>query len=285
MASSAVRRADPTLLLGAIFALVVGGLDQHLRESLMVMAPLEDSAARLDMDLAELFEDASTVVGNPGAVNLMMWLTRLPEDRPLACMAFVATEDEDGFRYRLDPGSADMGPEAHRSQVRSSLQGLEVSAAAPLWKEVEPIDMPGSHHPHVAMIQGRDVGHSESLGQRHQRGVGRAQLDVSVPNHELGYPQPVGRVHGFGREGPAGKIAEEEDLGVRTQPLTDQVGGFADDELRDDERPGVGGEQLQALGVMTVVAIDIRIERAGVDDERGQRASARRISLIRSPMS
>jgi hypothetical protein len=88
--------------MGAVVALVVGGLDQNLPESLMVLAPVEDGARRLEVDLAALFERVAKVVGHPATVNLMLWLARPPEDRSLASMGLVAGEDADGFRYRLD---------------------------------------------------------------------------------------------------------------------------------------------------------------------------------------
>jgi hypothetical protein len=102
MASLAVRRRDRDVLLRAVVALVLGGLDENRLESLMVMAPIQDAAERLGLDLPELFEAASNVVGHPGTVNLMLWLTRKPEDRSLASMGFVVAEDGDGFRYKLD---------------------------------------------------------------------------------------------------------------------------------------------------------------------------------------
>jgi hypothetical protein len=102
MASLAVRRRDNATLLKAVVALVVGGLDENRVESLMVMAPIEDSAARIGVELPRLLEDASKIVGHPATVNLMLWLTRNDEDRSLASMGFVATENTDGFRYKLD---------------------------------------------------------------------------------------------------------------------------------------------------------------------------------------
>jgi hypothetical protein len=47
----------------------------------------------------------------------------------------------------------------------------------------------------------------------------------------------------------------------------------------------VGRQQLKTFGVMTVVDIDVRIERTGIDDERYRRSSAARISSIRSDTS
>jgi hypothetical protein len=58
MASLAVRKSDRDVLLNAVIANVVGGLSTNEHESLMVMAPIEDAAARLGVDLPGLFEDA-----------------------------------------------------------------------------------------------------------------------------------------------------------------------------------------------------------------------------------
>jgi hypothetical protein len=101
MSSLAVRRRDAGLLVRAVIAVVIGGLDQNALEALMVMPLIERSAALLHVDLAGLFEQAAAVVGHPGSVNLMVWLTRVPEDRTLASMGFVEASDEGGFRYRF----------------------------------------------------------------------------------------------------------------------------------------------------------------------------------------
>lgn len=101
MASLAVRESSRDLLLNAVVANVVGGLSTNERESLLVMAPIEDAASRIGVDLPGLFEDAASCVGHPGTVNLMVWLTRTPENRSLATMRFVADEGADGFRYVL----------------------------------------------------------------------------------------------------------------------------------------------------------------------------------------
>lgn len=102
MASAAVRTHDPALLNRALVALVVAGLDENDRDCLMTMAPIEDSARRLGVDLEELFERVSKTVGHQGMVSLVSWLSRKPENRTLASMRFVAGEDSGGFRYRLD---------------------------------------------------------------------------------------------------------------------------------------------------------------------------------------
>jgi hypothetical protein len=99
-ASRAVRSKDPDNLVLGLIALVVGGLDQNTLESLMRMPLIEDAGRRLGIEPADLFEEVAGIVGHPGSVNLMLWLTRAPEDRTPECMGFEAAQDDSGFRYR-----------------------------------------------------------------------------------------------------------------------------------------------------------------------------------------
>lgn len=99
-AARAVRDKSPALLVLGTIALVVGGLNQNAREALTRMPLIEDACTRLGLELPAIFEDVAGVVGHPGSVNLMVWLTRAPEDRTPECMGFAAGEDDGGFRYR-----------------------------------------------------------------------------------------------------------------------------------------------------------------------------------------
>jgi len=99
-ASLAVRRRDAELLTRAVVAIVLGGLDQNALEALMIMPLIENSARLLNTDLAGIFEIAADSVGHPGSVNLVLWLTRAPEDRTLESMGYVEADDEGGFRYQ-----------------------------------------------------------------------------------------------------------------------------------------------------------------------------------------
>ena len=55
---------------------------------------------RLGLEPSDVFEEVADVVGHPGSVNLMVWLSRAPEDRTPECMGFEAFHDDSGFRYR-----------------------------------------------------------------------------------------------------------------------------------------------------------------------------------------
>jgi len=95
-----VRDKDRDLLVLGSIAMVVGGLDQNALEALTRMPLIEDASKRLGVELADVFEQVAGIVGHPGSVNLMLWLTRAPEDRTPECMGFAAAEDDSGFRYR-----------------------------------------------------------------------------------------------------------------------------------------------------------------------------------------
>jgi hypothetical protein len=99
-ASRAVRDKDRDLLVLGTIALVVGGLDENALEALTRMPLIEDASKRLGIELADVFEKAAGVVGHPGTVNLMLWLSRAPADRTPECMGFAAADDDSGFRYR-----------------------------------------------------------------------------------------------------------------------------------------------------------------------------------------
>jgi hypothetical protein len=65
MASLAIRWHDRATIVKALVALVLGGLDENRLESLMVMAPIEDSARRLGIDPPDLFEEVLVQARRP----------------------------------------------------------------------------------------------------------------------------------------------------------------------------------------------------------------------------
>ena len=60
---------------------------------------------------------------------------------------------------------------------------------------------------------------------------------------------------------------------------------FGDHEGRHDQRARVRLEQFEALGVVLVVAVDVGVQRAGVDDQCDRVTSPAMISSTRSEMS
>ncbi len=90
---------------------------------------------------------------------------------------------------------------------------------------------------------------------------------------------------GSGMRFPAARVAEESHLGVDADAGAEQVDDLGDDELRDDQRSDVGLEEVEAGGVVGIVAVDVGVQRTGVDDQRDPGTSAARMSSMRSEMS
>jgi hypothetical protein len=95
----AVREQSSELLVMATVALVIGGLDNNDPDALTKVPQVEDASRRVGVHIADVFGPAMELVGPPGAVYLAQWLSREPEDRTLACMGYVAVEDDTGLRY------------------------------------------------------------------------------------------------------------------------------------------------------------------------------------------
>jgi hypothetical protein len=96
-----VVRGEPVdLLVSALVALVIGGLNFPSRSALMKASLIDDAAQRVGVELRPLFERAAAITGAAGRPRLMRWLERPPETRTPDCMRYVAVEDEAGFRYQ-----------------------------------------------------------------------------------------------------------------------------------------------------------------------------------------
>jgi hypothetical protein len=137
----------------------------------------------------------------------------------------------------------------------------------------------------MAAVEGGDLRDPETLGGCDHRGVHRAEGKVAVDGDELGDTKPVARRHRLGDEVSRSEVADEADLGIDAEPAAEEVDDLGYDQLRDDERSRVGLEKLQAVPVSSVVAVDVGVQRTGVDDQRDSGSSMARISWMRSEMS
>jgi hypothetical protein len=135
----------------------------------------------------------------------------------------------------------------------------------------------------VATVDGRDIRDPQSLGGCDDRSIDGAEGQVAVPRDQLGDAQPVSGGHWLDGEGAASEVAQEPDFRFGPETSRKQVDELRDDQGRDDERAGVRFEEFECGSVMGVVGVDVGVERAGVDDDRGYGAtSAARISSMRS---
>ena len=145
--------------------------------------------------------------------------------------------------------------------------------------------MPRSHDGEVTAVERRHLGRPEPLGGCDDGGLHRPERQIVVPRDQFGNADRIIGVQRLDDEGAAGQVPEEADLGLPPQTGADQIGDLGYDESGEDERAGMGFEQFQAGGVVCIIAVDICIERPGVEDQRDGAVSEARISSIRSEMS
>jgi len=82
-----------------------------------------------------------------------------------------------------------------------------------------------------------------------------------------------------------GHFAHLEPLRDSDEAGSQQVRRLGDDQLRHYERARVRLQEIEALGVVSVVRVHIGVQRPGVDDQGDPATSAARISSIRSEIS
>ena len=145
--------------------------------------------------------------------------------------------------------------------------------------------MSGSHHGEMATIQRRKLRDFEPLAHGHDRRIDGSKRKISIPRRELGNAQPIRGDNRFGDEVAAGQVTEKPHLRIGSQASFDQVGHLGHDEDRDDDRPRMVLQELEARVVVPVVGVDVGVQGSRVDEQRYRFTSARRISSIRSEMS
>jgi len=165
-------------------------------------------------------------------------------------------------------------------------RGRPSASCSPVsWNDLERRRVPRTHNREGSAIERGELHEVETLGHGDNRGVHGAEGEVAIGRHELRDPEPVRRANRLRDQVPGRQITQESDLGVRTESRLEEVGHFAHDELRNDQRPWVSFQKGEAGLVVPIVCIDVRVERAGIDDQRDRRASRRRISSIRRAVS
>ena len=143
----------------------------------------------------------------------------------------------------------------------------------------------GAHDDEVSSVECGYLSDAKSFCCCDHRSDGGAEGKVSVLGHEFSNPHPVACVDVFGKKVACCQVTQESDLGTSAEASADEVGHFGDDQRRDDEGSWVGFKQIEASGVVAVIAVDVGVERAGVDDQSDGCTSAARICSMRSEMS
>jgi hypothetical protein len=100
MAALAVRHSRANLVDKAVTALGLALLIGHDDRDVMLVMPLPwRSAELLGLEPAQIFDRAAACLPEPASTGLRKFARRAPKDRTLACMGYVESSDEGGFRY------------------------------------------------------------------------------------------------------------------------------------------------------------------------------------------
>ena len=141
------------------------------------------------------------------------------------------------------------------------------------------------HYREVSPINCRNRCDFETLSGDHDRGIDRAQGQVAVGVNQFGDPHPVASGHGLNPQVARSDIAQKAHFGIRPQAGPNQVADLGDHQHRHHQWAGVSQQEIKAGRVMTVVSIDVGVERPSVDYQCDGATSLARISSIRSDMS
>lgn len=156
------------------------------------------------------------------------------------------------------------------------------------WEQRERLDVAGTHHSEVPLIEGRYLADRETLGQGDHRCVRRAQRQVVVAAHQLSHADEVRGCQVDDLEVSSTDRVQELRLDLGAHPCGQHVADLSDDGLWDEQpsaRQPQPTEQFRARMVVIVVAGGSRDQWARVaenHERRRPKPSARYSSTFRA---
>jgi hypothetical protein len=100
MASRAVRESSTDWIVLGLVAIGLDGWSGDWRESVAILALHHDACERVGVSPGSVFAEAGRHLPLRVSEALSSFLQRDPGDRSLDSMLYVASSDEDGFRYK-----------------------------------------------------------------------------------------------------------------------------------------------------------------------------------------
>jgi hypothetical protein len=100
MASRAVRESNRNWIVLGLIAQGLDGWRADWRENALLLCLHYDACLRLGIAANEVFSEAEDVLPLKAGRALASFLKRDPEDKSLDSMGYIASSDEDGFRYK-----------------------------------------------------------------------------------------------------------------------------------------------------------------------------------------
>jgi hypothetical protein len=120
----------------------------------------------------------------------------------------------------------------------------------------------------VPSIQCRDDIVPQPFGKGDDRRVDGSQGQIAVSGYELCDPYPIAWENRRRSKVSRGEIAKESRFCDPAKSSLDEIGNLSDDELRDEQWPGMRFKKLQTCVVVAIVLVHVSVKRAGIDDQR-----------------
>ncbi len=130
-------------------------------------------------------------------------------------------------------------------------------------------------------VECRDHREPKAFSRRHDRTIDRSQREVAILVHQFGDAEPVTCHHRLNAELASGEVTEESHFGICTESGPDEVDHLGDHKGGDDQWARMREQQFERFGVVTIVGVDVGIERSGIDEQGYRVTSEARISSMR----
>ena len=116
--------------------------------------------------------------------------------------------------------------------------------------------MAWAHGSKVALVERRDLGLVETLGECHDAGIDDSEREVCVAILQLAATSQVDTGRWLGAIGPGKQIVEEDEPSLRWQPTATPVVELGEDQGRDDQVLVGVHEQPSAALVVRVSGVE-----------------------------
>jgi hypothetical protein len=111
--------------------------------------------------------------------------------------------------------------------------------------ELPRIGVLGADHRKVTPVKGGEPLDVQTLTHNNHRTIHRPERQISIPGHQLGDAEPITGGDRLDGEVAPGQVAEQPDLCVGPQARADQIDNLGDNQLGNQQRPGMGPQEVE----------------------------------------
>ena len=143
-------------------------------------------------------------------------------------------------------------------------------------------DVTRAHDREVTVIDRRNRRDLETFGSRDHRCIHYTEAQIGVGVHEVSHPVKVVWIHAVEVNALVSELTDEPHFGGVAGKLADEIRGFREHDLRNDQSLRGLLEERRAACIVRIVLDRGRYERPSVDDNYRPNSSSRWSSSNRS---